>query len=45
MNREELQAKVDELKVLSKNKFAKTIFYVGCAVAFLAGFIVKAVIF
>lgn len=45
MNREELQAKIDELKLLSKNKFAKTTFYVGCAVSFILGFIVKAVIF
>lgn len=45
MNREELQAKVDELELLSKNKFAKTTFYVGCAVSFLLGFIVKAKIF
>lgn len=45
MNREELQAKVDELELLSKNKFAKTTFYVGCAVSFILGFIVKAKIF
>lgn len=45
MNKDEMQAKVDELEALAKNKFAKTTFYVGCAIAFLLGFIVKAKIF
>lgn len=45
MNKDEMQAKVEELELLSKNKFAKTTFYVGCAISFILGFIVKAKIF
>ncbi|MDD3039744.1 hypothetical protein [Bacteroides sp.] len=45
MTKDEFQAKVEELEVLAKNKFAKTTFYVGCAISFIIGFIVKAVIF
>ena len=45
MNREELQAKVDELEQLSKNKVAKFYFFIGCGISFVLGFLAKAVIF